>query len=472
MRIIGHGGPRTPVWSEWPASSVVLESLIQFIPPSTIHAVLVHTGRQSRRIRRLPAAAVVWLVIALGIWSDLDIPALWRQVVGTLRSLLLVLALGRPPSKSALSQARQRLGPRPVRQLFVHTARPIAGDRTHGGFYKGLRLLAIDGVSFNIPDSPANAAAFGRPTTSRNGVVVEGGYPRIHAVLLTETGTHMVCEALIKPGKSGEFAMAGALLKKVPPGCLVLWDRGFYGYASLAQAVQHGVHVVGRVASHVLFDVLRPLDDGSYLATIYPSLRDRRHQTHGLVIRVIVYTLDDPHRPGHGERHRLVTTLLDADLYPARELVVLYHERWEIEIGNDEIKTHQLDRLVDLRSRTPCGIVQEIYGILLAYNAIRHLMHEAALSVDVDPRQLSFIHAVRVIRETAPLMRAAPTCQLPALYAAMIQHIAAGRLPTRDNRVNPRVVKRKMSNFAKKRPEHYHPPQPQRSFLESVVILK
>lgn len=232
------------------------------------------------------------------------------------------------------------------------------------------------------------------------------------------------------------------------------------------------MQVLGRVTSRVVFEVLHPLSDGSYLATIYPSQRDRRHHTNGLVVRVINYTLDDPNRPGHGERHRLVTTLLDATVYPADELVVLYHQRWEIEIGNDELKTHQLDRLVDLRSRTSCGIVQELYGILLAYNAVRYLMHEAALSVNVDPRRLSFIHAVRVIRETAPLLRAAPTSQLPCLYAAMIQHIAAGRLPARDNRVNPRVVKRKMSKFAKKRPEHYHPPQPQRSFLESVVILK
>jgi len=472
MKTIGHGGPKTQVRSEWPAQSVVLEALSRFISPDTIHSVLIQVGRQSQRIRLLPAPAMVWLVIAIGIWSDLNIPALWRQVVGTLRSLLLVLALGRPPSKSALSQARTRLGPRPMRQLFVQTAKPIALDRTRGAFYKGLRLLAIDGVSFDIPDSPANAAAFGRPTTSRNGVVVEGGYPQIHAVLLTETGTHFVCEALIKPGKSGEFAMAGPLLDKVPPGCLVLWDRGFYGYASLAAAARRGVHVLGRVAGHVVFEVLRPLHDGSYLATIYPSLRDRRHRTNGLVVRVIDYTLDDPNRAGHGQRHRLVTTLLDARFYPAKELVVLYHERWEIEIGNDEIKTHQLDRLVHLRSLTPCGVVQEVYGILIAYNAIRYLMHEAALSVDVDPRGLSFIHAVRVIRETAPLMRAAPTCQLPCLYAAMIQHIATGRLPARDNRINPRVVKRKMSNFAKKRPEHYHPPQPQRSFLESVVMLK
>jgi len=175
MKTIGRGGPLSQVRSEWPAPSLVLEAISQFISPTIIHAVLVHAGRQSRRIRRLPATAVVWLVIAIGIWSDLDVPALWRQVVGALRSLFLVLALRRPPAKSALSQARTRLGPRPMRQLFVQTAGPIASDRTRGAFYKGLRLMAIDGVSFDLPDTPANAAAFGRPTTSRNGALVEGG---------------------------------------------------------------------------------------------------------------------------------------------------------------------------------------------------------------------------------------------------------------------------------------------------------
>jgi hypothetical protein len=471
MKTIGHGGPSTQVRSEWPAQSVVLEALTQFISAATIQSVLSQVGRQSRRIRRLPAPAMVWLVIAIGIWTDLDIPAIWRQVVGTLRSLWRVVTLCRAPSKAAFSAARSRLGPRPLRQLFVQTAKPIATDRTRGAFYKGRRLMAIDGITFDVPDTPANAAAFGRPTTKRYGKAVDGGYPQIHAVFLTETGTHVVCEALIKQGKSGEFLLTGPLLKKVPPGCLVLWDRGFCGYDSLKKATPRGVHVLGRVASHVVFKAICPLADGSYLAEIYPSVRDRRHGTNGLIVRVIEYTLDDPNRPGHGERHRLVTTLLDAHLYPAHELVTLYHERWEIEIGNDELKTHQLDRLVHLRSRTPCGVLQELYGILLAYNGVRCSMHEAALSVDIDPRKLSFIHAVRVIRETVPILRTAPTVQVPYLYAAMIQHIATGRLPPRDNRINPRVVKRKMSNYSKKRPEHCHPPRPQRTFSESVVIL-
>jgi len=472
MSSIGQGGPSSPLREEWPAPIVVLEALTRFVPPATIRAVLAQTGRHSQRIRRLPATTVVWLVIAIGIWTDLDIPAVFRQVAGTLRSLLMMTSADRPPCKAALSQARTRLGACCVRQLFVRTAAPIAVDRTRGAFYKGMRLMAIDGVTFDIPDTPANAAAFGRPKTRRYGEAVDGGYPQIHAIFLSETGTHLIVEAFVKRGKKSEFPLAGSLLRNVPPHSLVLWDRGFYGYSSLLQAQRRGVHVVGRVADHVVFEVVRTLGDGSFLATIYPTWSDRRRETNGLLVRVIEYTFDDPHRPGHGQRHRLVTTLFDANTHSATELVVLYHERWEIEIGNDELKTHQLNRLVDLRSRTPCGVLQELYGILLAYNAVRYFMHEAALSVDIDPRRLSFIHAVRVLRETAPLLRAAPTDRLPFLYAAMIQHIAQGRLPPRDNRINPRVVKKKMSNFAKKRPEHCHPPQPQTSFEQAVVILK
>lgn len=472
MSSIGQGGPSSPLREEWPAPIVVLEALTRFVPPETIRAVLTQTGRYSRRIRRLPATAVVWLVIAIGIWTDLDIPAIFRQVTGTLRSLLLVMSARPLPCKAALSQARTRLGACCMRQLFVQTAAPVAVDRTRGAFYKGMRLLAIDGVAFDIPDTPANAAAFGRPVTRRYGEPLEGGYPQVHMTFLSETGTHVVAEAFVKRGKKSEFPMAGSLLRKVPEGSLVLWDRGFYGYRPLAEARRRNVHVLGRVGDRVVFPVVRTLDDGSFLATIYPTWSDRRRDTHGLIVRVIEYTFDDPNRPGHGQRHRLVTTLLDANTHSATELVVLYHQRWEIEIGNDELKTHQLDRLVHLRSRTPCGVLQELYGILLAYNAVRYFMHVAALSVDIDPRRLSFIHAVRVLRETTTLMRAAPAARLPTLYTGMIAHIAQGVLPLRDNRINPRVIKKKMSNFPKKRPQHYHVLHPQTSFEQAVRILK
>ena len=238
---IGHGGPEPTGRLEWPSPSIVLEALSQFVSPAALHSVLRQPGRESQRVRRLPAAATVWLVIAIGIWTDLDIPAIWRQVVGTLRSLFLAMASRRAPSKSARSQARTRLGPRPLRPLFIQTAGPIALDQTRGAFDKGMRLMAIDGVTFEMPDTPANVAAFGRPRTRRNGESVEDGYPQLHAILLAEVGTHTIGEALIKPGKSREYPVAGYLLAKAPRGSLVLQDRGFYGYRQFAEATRLGV---------------------------------------------------------------------------------------------------------------------------------------------------------------------------------------------------------------------------------------
>ena len=414
---------------------------------------------------------MVWLVIAMGLWGDLDQCSLWAQVMGTLRSLLAALAGVRLPSKSALSQARSRLGARPLRRLLVELSKPIATAASRGAFYKGMRLRVIDGQKMLIPDTPENRRAFGKQQTRRFGQKVEAGYPQVHTIRLIEAGTHLTVELLIKPAKNHEYPSASPLLKKVSPGDLVLWDRGFYGYSLLKQAADEGKAILGRVPAHVIFERVRDLTDGSYLACIYPTPKDRRHQTNGLIVRVIEYTLTDKTRPGHGERHRLVTNLLDETLHPAMELIVLYHERWEIEIANDEIVTHQLARAVELRSRTPIGVVQELYGIHLAHNAVRALMHESALQADVAARSLSFIHAVRVIRQSIPLMRAAQTHQLPVLYAGMIQQIAQGRLPPRDGRINPRVVKVKMSNFRKKRPEHSRWLQPRCPFAESVKML-
>ncbi|MBM3465504.1 MAG: IS4 family transposase, partial [Armatimonadetes bacterium] len=438
MLDIGHGGSIAPVGGVADAT-VVLEALTRHIQPHLIDAVLHQTDRCGCRRRQLPAPMMVWLVIAMGLWGDLDIPAIWRQVMGTLRSLWRVAAGRAPPTKSALSQARGRLGARPIRQLFVHTAAPLAADTTRGAFYRGMRLMAIDGWELALPDTPANSKAFGRPATRRHGQPVAGGYPKVQVLRLMEVGTHLSVEALIRPHDHGEYPVASALLHQAPAGCLMLWDRGFYGYSLLKQAVDEHKHVLGRLKANVITQRIENLGDGSYQARIYPTAKDQRRGTNALIVRVIEYTCDDPQRPGHGQRHRLVTTLLDAALYPAKELIVLYHERWEIELANDEIVTHQLARPVELRSRTPCGVVQEIYGVLLAHNAVRALMHEAAVSVNLDPRALSFIHAVRVIRETVPWLRTASAEQLTPMYRAMIRHIAGGRLPPRDNRINPRV---------------------------------
>jgi len=471
---IGQGRPGTAIPPD-NSHPLLLETITKFIAPDSIDQVLRQVSRNRRRRcrqRRIPPAAVIWLVLMMGLRSDLEIPSMWRQLYGLVRQMLARLSGIKPPTKSALSQARKRLGARPMRQLLLLSSRTGCAERFSYTHYHGMKLLAMDGDSYSLPDTPANAKAFGRPGTSRDGTPLAGGYPQMHVNRLMSVGTRICLDAIVKPYNTNDHVSAPYLLKQAPAGSLLLWDCGYYSFSLLHQACQQNKFFVGPVPDHAVIKSIQRLGDGSYLARIYACPNDRRDDRGGLLLRVIEYTLDDPARVGCGERHRLITNLLDEQKHPAAELITLYHQRWEIEIDNDEITTHQLNRAVELRSRTPAGVVQEMYGVLLAHNAIRAVMHEAARQVDIDPRTLSFMHAVRIVREMIPVMRAAATEQLPLLYRAMLVEIAAGRLPPRDGRINPRVVKVvRPSNFPVKKPEHRLWPQPKRPFSESIVIL-
>lgn len=294
----------------------------------------------------------------------------------------------------------------------------------------------------------------------------------MHVNRLMAVGTRLCLDAIIKPWRTSDHTTAPKLLESVRAGELVFWDCGFYSCGLMSQAMRGNKFFLGPVPAHAVLNPIGRLADGSYLVKVYASPNDRRDDRGGLRLRVIEYTLEDPARVGCGERHRLITNLLDASAYPALELVALYHQRWEIEIDNDEITTHQLDRAVELRSRTPGGAVQEMYGVLVAHNAVRAVMAESARGVGIDPRCLSFINAVRIVREMVQAMRDAPAARLPLLYGGMLAQVAAGRLPPRDGRVNPRVVKViRPSNFPVKKAEHRHWPQPKRSFVDSIVLL-
>lgn len=335
-----------------------------------------------------------------------------------------------------------------------------------------MRVLAFDGQQLAVPDTPANAAAFGRHSTTRDGVHIDAARPHICTMRLIETGTRMNIEAIIKPCRHAEYPCAAPLLRKANRGDLILADACFYGYSLFKTALDTGRHMLVRASSSPgLKEDKQILSDGSYLVTIRPKGRGKNDPVNKRTVRVISYTLDDPDRPGYQKRHRLVTTLLDEVQHPMTDLIMLYHERWEIEIANDEIKTHLLARKVPLRSKTPDGVVQEFYGIMVTYNAIRLIINEAAKKADVPPRRLSFLNSVRLIRETVPLMRAAPTPRLQRIYEGMLAQIAMAKLPERDGRINPRVIKVKMSKFRKKRPTDLKPKQPRRTFKQSIVRL-
>jgi Transposase DDE domain len=250
----------------------------------------------------------------------------------------------------------------------------------------------------------------------------------------------------------------------------VLWDRNFLSYRTLSEVRQRKAHLLARIKKNMIFEPIRVLDDGSYLSKIYRNSYDRQKDRNGILVRIIEYSFDDPGRPGSGESHRLLTTLLDDKLDPAEALIVGYHERWEEELTIDELKTHQRERPV-LRSQTPGGVVQELYGLLLGHYVIRVLMQEAAATQGIDPRRLSFTGTLKILRCRLPESPASRR-GLRQWYHNLVSEIAEEVLPERRDRINPRVIKRKMSNWRKKRPEHRHYPQPAKEFAAAIVMRR
>ena len=391
----------------------VLEAVRLAIPDEAIDAVIGEAGAQERRKRLLPARLVVALVIALGIWARVGLVDVLKNLVDGLREAdPAPWRAWHPPVKAALSQARRRLGPRPLVLLFRRLAGPVAEDGLPGAFLFGLRLMAIDGTTLDLPDTPENARAFGRPTTTlKDGTKRVGPFPQVKLVWLVEVGTHVLCDLLIHPGTASEVPLARRVLRSVRAGMLVLWDRGLHSYEMLRATLQQQAQFLGRVSKTVTLTPEELLADGSFLTTLYPSAAARSRQERGILVRVIEYVIDDPARPRRGERYRLVTSLLDPVQYPATTLAVEYHQRWEIESTLDELKVHQIDRrpAPHLRSRHPREVVQEIYGLALAHRAIRCLMAEAAAREHLDPDRLSFTGTLHLLRRTIPRCQRALT---------------------------------------------------------------
>src|SRR3954451_12295788 len=443
--------------ANWPTRER-LRALKRIIPRADIEGVLQRTGKDRAHCRRLPAWFLVWFVIALGL-SCRDC---YRQVFRWLQPY----RNGGTPRPTTLCEARKRLGVAPMRLLTERVIRLQGQPTTPGAFYRGMRTMALDGFVVDLPDTPANERSFGRPGSGR----APGAFPQARVLALCETGSHVLWRSLIKPCHRGEVTMAHSLLRFLQPDMLLLWDRNFLCYRTVAEVRQRRTHLLARIKSNLIFEPIRTLSDGSYLAKLYRSAADRRKDRDGILVRIIEYTFDDPGRPGSGERHRLLTTLLDEGLDPARTLIVLYHERWEEEVTIDELKTHQRERPV-LRSQTPVGVVQELYGLLLGHYVIRVLMQEAAASQGIDPQRVSFTGALKILRcrlAECPAGRRGRS----RWYHNLVAEVAEEVLEERRDRINPRVIKRKMSNWRKKRAEHRKYPQPRKEFKDAIVMRR
>ena len=445
-----------------------LAGLEQVIPAEAVRQALEATGRTQQRRCQLTHEVVCWVVLAMGLFTELPI----RQVFKHARRLRVG---EKSPHRSSLCVARQRLGIAPVRRLFEQVVRPLARPETPGAFYRGFRLMGIDGVVFDVPDSDANAAAFGRPSAGPRG---DGAFPQVRKLSLVELGTHAEVAFVVRPITRGEQGMVGGLLRHLDSETLLLWDRGFFSYALWKEMISRRVKVLARVTCRLILKPIRNLADGSYLAKIYPTPYDREKDRDGIMVRVIRYTLDDPQRVGHGEVHTLITSLFDEDLHPAKELIILYHERWEEELVFDEQKTHQDPRRAtkpaQVRSETPAGVIQGIYALSLGHFVIRSLMFEAAGTVGLDPDRLSFLGCFQILKCRLPECHSSTPQSFEAWYQGLLWEMQHERTDdeVRRNRINPRVIKRKMSKFKKKRPEHRKLPRLKKPFEETVVMTR
>lgn len=447
-------------------SEVTVEAITQVVPIETIQAVIEDCQVGEMRKRKMPALLTVLLCIAMNLFCDVSLGYTLLRLVRGIR-LLREAGVDEIASKSSISEARYRLGAKPLEVLFKRVCGPLATAETPGAFVFGLRLVALDGTTETMPDTPENDAYFGRQKGNRG----DSAFPQVRCVYLCECGTHAMFDAALWPYSIHERVGGQRLLRSIEADMLVMWDRGFHEFDMVNGVAQRGAHVLSRLPDHVKPHRVKGLTDGSWLGYITPSDYRRRKQGDRLLVRIIEYEIDDPQRPGHTQRHRLLTTLLDPIVYPPLALVCLYHERWEVEIAIDEIDTHQRLLTRPLRSLKPLGVIQELYALLIAHFVVRAIMHQAALAHDLDPDRLSFVNSLRLICDAIPDFQLVDPLDHDRLWSRLLRDIAHFQLPERENRLNPRAVKRKMSNFMLKRPEHWNPPKLAKTFREAVVLL-
>jgi len=298
------------------------------------------------------------------------------------------------PSKSAIFQARDRLGFEAVKALFDRVAQPLATDETPGSFLAGRRMVAVDGTTFDVTDTVVNDEFFGRPGVTKG---ERSAFPQARLVALAECGTHAIFDAEIGPYTTSETTLSKLLVDRLEPGMVLLADRGFTGFALWQRAAATGADLLWRAKNNVTPRQIEVLADGSWLGEM--RLSNTRVNTDHVVVRVVEYTIDDGRGVETGP-FRLFTTMLDPTEVSATELAAAYAQRWEIESAFDELKTHQRGSKMVLRSKSPALVQQEIWGHLCCHYAIRTLMFAAAHDHDVDPDRVSFVAALRITRRS------------------------------------------------------------------------
>ncbi len=429
--------------------------LLQAVLPCALIEELLETYHMwEERERTLNMVVLTYWLIALHLYPQLSQRAVYAKLVSGQRAWRDDVPQ-QIPVKSAFSYRREQLGRELLEELFVQVAGPKATQDTPGAFWRGLRLLAIDGTVESVPDTPSNREAF---RYSIDDPEAHSPFPQARLVLLVECGTHLICDAELSACRQGEASSLRLLLERWKfEQSLLLWESRFHSSWAIFQVCKLGGQVLGRLKRNVLLTRFVTLADGSYVTHIY---QDQDHHTGAcMLVRVISYTFTDPRIPGAGEQvYRLVTTLLDPFLYPAQELAVLFHERWQAELVIGETRTVLRLSARTLRSLTPEGVLQELYALLLAHTVLRTLMLQAATQQGIAPTALSLTGTIRILDESLLPLGMVPAARRQTMVEALVHEIGQQRLPKQRVRIQARVVKRVRSRYERKKPEHWHAP--------------
>jgi Insertion element 4 transposase N-terminal/Transposase DDE domain len=410
-----------------------LGELTQLVPFEMVDEALAETRKVQSRIRDLPSRVVVYLLLAACLFEDVGYPGVWRKLTAGLQGIPFAA-----PTAGALSQARRRVGAGPVRFLFDLLRGPAAAAAAGGARWHGLLVCAIDGTTMTAADSTANLGRF----TKHGGHHGGSGYPLIRVMVLVACGTRTIIDAVFGPASTGEVTYAAQLLRSLRAGMIVLLDRNFAAAALIAAIAGAEADVLVRVKNGRKLPVLRRYPDGSCLSLLGAT------QVRVIDCEITISTIAG-RRTGI---YRLATTLLDHRGYPASELVRLYHERWEIETAYLEIKSTILGGRV-LRARTPAGIDQEIYALLVTYQILRTAMADATATVPgTDPDRASFTIALHAARDQLIQAAGIIAGTVIDLIGTIGRHILASLMPSRRIRTSPRVVKRAISKYVAKGP--------------------
>jgi hypothetical protein len=418
-----------------------ISKFVSSLEPGWITQALASGGSQATaRRRKLPGEQVVWLLIGTALFANWSIMAVVEH---------LSLVVGGVVVPSSVTEARYRVGSQPLKWLFERVAEAWAHSDMPGSRWRGLGLYGVDGSHLRVPDSDLNFAEFGKPASGRS----DAGYPQLRLVALMNLGTRLLAGATMGPWKVGEVTLARTLWSLVPENSLTIVDRGFLSYLIIFQVVAErgNRHFLCRAKKNTRYEITALLPDGTALAFIDPS-RELRRSEPGIPgpieVRVIQYR-----HPG-GQPGVLITTLIDHVAYPADEIIQLYHERWELELGFDEVKTDMLERKEALRSKKPEGIYQEVWALLLTYNLVRREMQLTAKAMDVKPNLISFKNSLIFIRNFFSSAKYVAPGTLPKHLGELRESIRILKLPKRrTERRYPRHVKIKMSNY-KRNPGH------------------